>query len=99
MTNFSLLPPGVTPRFKLGNIVMTAEAFRRLSVEDVSAALARHARGDWGEVSTEDRDRNESALCEAGGFHSVYHDSNGVTFWIITEADRSVTTVLLPDDY
>ena len=41
---------------QLGNIVMTAEAFRRLSVEDISAALARHARGDWGEVCTEDRD-------------------------------------------
>ncbi len=99
MTNFSLLPPGVTPRFTLGNIVMTAEAFKRLPVEDVSAALARHARGDWGEVYTEDRDANESAIWDALRLHSVYHDRNGVKFWIITEADRNTTTVLLPDDY
>ena len=96
MTNIYRVPQ---PKFPLGELYVTAAVDKTLAPEDIQTALVRHARGDWGDLNTEDRDRNESALCEAGGFHSVYHDRNGVTFWIITEADRSVTTVLLPDDY
>ena len=70
-----------------------------LSLEEIGTALVRHARGDWGDVSTEDRDANESALWDGNRLFSVYHDRNGVKFWIITEADRNTTTVLLPSDY
>ena len=87
------------PKFSLGRIVMTESATQTLPHNDIATALLRHARGDWGDVCAEDKNANESALLEASRLHSVYHDSNGVTFWIITEADRSVTTVLLPDDY
>ena len=99
MTNFSLLPLGVKPRFPLGHIAMTTRALRTLHLGDMSDALARHAQCDWGEISSEDRDRNESALWEMGRLHSVYHDRNGVKFWIMSEANRRATTVLLPDEY
>jgi hypothetical protein len=90
---------GAEPQFRTGLVCVTTAADRAIVPEDIQNALARHERGDWGEVSQEDRDRNETALIQGGGFHSVYHDRKGVDFWVITEADRSVTTVLLPDDY
>ncbi|MEM7387300.1 MAG: type I restriction endonuclease subunit M [Verrucomicrobiota bacterium] len=62
-------------------------------------ALARHERGDWGEVCTEDRAENEEALRRGGRLLSVYRTEEGTRFYIITEADRSSTTVLLPDEY
>ena len=86
-------------RFALGEIVITKAADEKIPPLDISRAVMRHSLCDWGEVSDEDRDRNESALCEAGTLHSVYHDRNGVVFWIITNAGHQTTTVLLPDDY
>lgn len=99
MTKLRLLPPGVIPRFPLGHVVMTAEAFDRLEIEDVSLALARHCQCDWGEVGSPDWERNNQSLDTGDRLLSVYHDRDETTFWIITEADRSTTTVLLPDDY
>jgi hypothetical protein len=90
---------GAEPRFLTGLVCVTTGADKAVVPEDIQNALARHERGDWGEVCPEDGDRNEMALIQGGGFHSVYHDRKGVEFWVITEADRSVTTVLLPDDY
>ena len=55
--------------------------------------------GDWGELCDEDRVANDQALIQEARVMSVYTSSAGVTFWIITEWDRSVTTVLLPEDY
>ena len=87
------------PKFSLGRIVMTESASQTLSPNDIATALLRHARGDWGDVCAEDRDANESALWDGGKLFSAYHDRKGVRFWIITEADRNTTTVLMPDDY
>jgi hypothetical protein len=89
-------PPA--PKFWLGQFYMTSEAFR-LNLEDVLIALRRHHNGDWGDVCAEDGQANESALQTGERLFSVYHDRNGVKFWIITEANRSATTVLLPADY
>jgi hypothetical protein len=86
-------------RFPLGQCVITPGARDTLHPEDVPAALRRHGRGDWGDVGVTDRMTNETALAEDARLFSVYHDRNKVTFWIITEADRSVTTVLLPGEY
>lgn len=83
----------------LGRVVATRAAAAALSSEDITRALARHARGDWGEVCDEDREANEVALREGARLLSVYDSSTKVRFWVITEADRSATTVLLPDDY
>jgi len=83
----------------LGQLVATQNAASCLSTSDVSEAIRRHATGDWGIVSDEDRAENELSLLEGFRLLSVYVSSTGVTFWIITEADRSSTTVLLPEDY
>jgi hypothetical protein len=96
MTNIYLVPQ---PKFPLGELYVTAAVDKTLAPEDIRAALVRHARGDWGDVCEDDRKENELSLTEGYRLLSVYHDRNGVKFWIITERDRSVTTVLLPDDY
>ncbi len=87
------------PMFQGGKYVMTAEAFRVLDPADVKTALDRHHRGDWGDVCLEDKQANEEALQTGARLLSAYQDRNRRKFWIITEADRSVTTVLLPEDY
>ena len=85
--------------FALGRVVATPNALAAICREDMETALARHAAGDWGEVGPEDWQENELSLKEGFRLFSVYRDRNGVKFWIITEADRSATTVLLPEDY
>lgn len=86
-------------KFSLGRMVITQTALAVLATEDVPRALARHAQGDWGDLCEEDRQENERALLRGGRLFSAYHDANGVKFYIITEADRSATTILLPEDY
>jgi hypothetical protein len=87
------------PKFALGRIVATPNALAHLTHDDVLSALNRHRVSDWGDVCPEDRQANERALIKGGRLLSVYHSVSGTKFWIITEADRSVTTVLLPEDY
>ena len=65
----------------------------------MQAALRRHASGDWGDVCTDDLQSNQDALQNGLRLLSVYWSSEGIRFWIITEADRSATTILLPDEY
>ncbi|MGI8922772.1 MAG: hypothetical protein ACR2HJ_01820 [Fimbriimonadales bacterium] len=88
-----------TCTFELGQIVITAHALEVLDPGDILNGLRRHARGDWGELCEEDKAENELSLRESFRLLSAYHDCNGVMFWIITEADRSATTILLPEDY
>ena len=85
--------------FDLGMLVITGNAERKLERHDVITALKRHAARDWGDISNEDRRLNDAALEKGVRILSVYRDSRNVMFWIITEADRSATTVLLPEDY
>ena len=86
-------------KVSLGRVVITANANSTLEVTDVDAAIVRHATGDWGELSEDDIAANERALHDEGRLLSVYRDSSGTKFYVITEADRSATTVLLPEDY
>jgi hypothetical protein len=67
-----------------------------LTQDDILTGIKRHQSGDWGDGDTE---ANERALIERTRLWSVYHAESGTKFWLITEADRSVTTVLLPADY
>ena len=85
-------------RFQLGQIAVTANASLRLTTEEVLSALHRHESGDWGDLCPEDTMANELALQGEERLFSAY-GSGRHRFWIITEADRSVTTVLLPEDY
>jgi hypothetical protein len=65
----------------------------------VKLSLDRLARGDWGELCSRDRDDNQVALAQGLRLFSRYKDRGGTYFYVITEHDRSVTTVLLPEDY
>jgi hypothetical protein len=88
-----------TKLFELGQIVITSSAQGTLAHDDVVKALNRHSSADWGDCCPEDWEANQQALQEDERLFSVYHDRNGVKFWIITEADRTATTILLPEDY
>lgn len=87
------------PLLKLGRTVITRNAHETLIPGDVVSSLHRHEQLDWGDVGAEDWKTNNHALNHGYRILSVYHDRLGVKFWIITEADRSVTTILLPEDY
>ena len=86
------------PKFAMGRIVITANAQARLEPADVQQALGRHASGDWGDLCSEDTRSNADALKHGGRLMSVYGRGDTL-FWVITECDRSVTTVLMPLDY
>jgi hypothetical protein len=93
-----MIPPNLLP-VPLGQTVATPAALGVLTQSDIVTALRRHAAGDWGEVDAHDRAANDNAMKSGERLLSVYRSANGTTFWVITEADRSATTVLLPDDY
>lgn len=88
-----------TAKFRLGKIVSTPNALSQLAQEDILKGIQRHQAGDWGDVDQHDREANDLALIEGTRLWSVYHAASGVKFQIITEANRSVTTVMLPEDY
>lgn len=94
-----IVPEPAKTKFPLGELYATANAEATLVPGDVATALARHHIGDWGDLDAEDKASNEAGLLNGERLLSAYHDSKGVKFWIITERDRSVTTVLLPEDY
>jgi len=85
-------------KFELGDIIITTNAMASLSYLEYTPALARHAQGDWGDLPHEDILSNERALEHGGRLFSAYGKGSR-KFWIITEADLSVTTILLPSDY
>ena len=88
-------------RFELGAIVATPAALATLKLHGVlpAALLSRHQCGDWGEVSQEDVWENELGLKHGFRILSSYSLSGGERIWIITEADRASTCLLLPEDY
>jgi len=89
------------PRFSLGQVVATPGALEALteSGQSPDEFLRRHVSGDWGDVCEEDQEANENALRYGERLLSSYRTSKGTKLWIITEADRSSTTLLLPDEY
>lgn len=84
------------PRFKLGRIVATPGAMA-LGI-NFAPYINRHVRGDWGEVDEEDWKRNNLSIENGSRIVSAYETTAG-RIWIITEADRTVTTLLLPSEY
>ena len=84
----------------LGKVLATPGALQLLrdAGEDPSGYLARHVSGDWGELDAHDRRANERSLERGWRVLSSYTVGEG-RVWVITEADRSVTTILLPDEY
>lgn len=88
-------------RFALGRTIATPGALQALadSGEHLAHFLHRHQACDWGEVEAEDWQANDLALITGERVLSAYRTSTGTKIWIITEADRSATTILLPEDY
>lgn len=85
--------------FSPGRIVATPGVLDSVSSVAILSAICRHLQGDWGLVCEDDRTANDEALAEGFRLLSVYETADGTRFWIITEADRSATTVLLPSEY
>lgn len=82
-------------KFRAGTIVRSPE----VTPEEVFVLLIRHVSGDWGDLNEHDWKLNEAALKHGGRLISQYGTNNGRVIWIITEADRSVTTILVPAVY
>jgi hypothetical protein len=89
------------PLFLLGRLIATPGALAALERSGQSPAefLARHASGDWGCLDAEDTQANDMALVHGTRLLSVYRTTKGVKIWIITEANRASTCILLPDEY
>jgi hypothetical protein len=87
--------------FTAGLLVMTrsVQALAARGGLDPTEYLRRHLSGDWGDISEDDRNANARAIVDGDRLFSSYKVSDDLTLWIITEADRSATTLLLPDDY
>ncbi len=95
-----------TQLFLLGRVVMTAnlqhsltEAIPETWDQELKAMIDRHVSGDRGDLEEADQQANDEALKDGGRIFSAYHTSDGTKIWVITEADRSYTTALLPEDY
>ncbi|QBX63350.1 hypothetical protein [Dehalococcoides mccartyi] len=99
----------INAAFNTGQIVATRGVYD-LACENpefaqfIQKSLNRHVKGDWGDVDDEDKQTNDQALKQGTRLLSAYNDDrfpqNGVaTIWVITEADRSATTILFPDEY
>jgi hypothetical protein len=88
-------------RFSPGSVVAIPGVLEalRASGESPLVFLERHLAGDWGEVDEHDRHENELSLQNGWRILSAYTLNSGTKIWIITEADRSSTTILLPDEY
>jgi hypothetical protein len=87
--------------FGLGYIVITPGATHALGEAKQTAHefVRRHAHHDWGEVEEADKAANDKALQRGGRLLSKYHTTHGAALYVITEADRSTTTILLPSEY
>ena len=90
-----------SPKFPLGQIVATPGALRALGASGNTPQefLDRHVSGDWGELDKKDVAENDLSLKEGLRILSAYHLRDGTKIWIITEADRSSTCILLPEEY
>ena len=90
--------------FNLGRLLMTRGVNDQVAEDEafakfVMGSLARHRRGDWGNLSDEDKHENELSLKAGYRLLSAYEAEGLPKTWIITEADRSATTILFPDEY
>jgi len=91
----------MSPKFSLGQLVATPGALEALkdSKTGFLPYIRRHQNGDWGDISSEDAAENELSLKHDFRLLSAYRLPGGERIWVITEADRSSTTILLPEEY
>lgn len=90
-------------KFDLGSIVYTigiGKLIKQIGIEEIRKCVARHSQCDWCNLDEDDKLLNDSAVVDGGRILSAYEiGENKVKIWIITEADRSYTTILLPEEY
>ncbi len=93
--------PDPLPRFPLGQLMATPSALSTLVHLKVSPwmLVSRHVQGDWGDLDDHDRRENERSLVQGTRLLSSYTLAGGTRIWVITEADRSATTLILPEEY
>ena len=96
-----LLEKDVIETFALGRLAATQGVLNAVTREELRGFIERHTSRDWGDCTPEDREANDRAVWSkhGGRLLSVYHTAAGVKVWVITEADRRSTTVLLPTEY
>ena len=95
------------PKFNLGQVVITRGALAAIEMtqDDPKSFLRRHQRGHWGELCPDDRQMNDDAVAHEGDIErqdrvlSAYRLADASKVWVVTERDRSVTTILLPSEY
>lgn len=89
------------PRFHLGRVLMTrgVNALVQSGRFDPATLLRKHVCGDWGDLCDDDKAINDRSVNNGGRLMSSYRVEDGLTIWIVTEAGRSVTTLLLPSEY
>lgn len=86
-------------KFELGNVHVTHGVMENFQQPFVILCLTKHRLGNWGEVDEEDQKTNDQALKHGERILSAYTAANGEKLWVITEWDRKLTTVLMPDEY
>lgn len=103
-THSKAAPARPAAKFRLGQCVMTRGAQEAITLDEAHALLQRHVHGDWGTLDAQDRQANDSAVAYESDLErqrrvlSIY-EVRQKTLWVITEWDRSVTTILLPNEY
>jgi hypothetical protein len=98
-TELESATPEPAGKFPLGSLHTTPGALITIPHQEMLIALRRHHSGDWGDLDAQDFQMNEMCLLEGCRLFSQYRSGAGEKFWVITEGDRSVTTVLLPEEY
>ena len=86
-------------KFEMGMLVATPGVLAKINDTDAALAVRKHLSGDWGDLDDEDKKLNDAAIVDGGRILSAYRDRNDNRFWVITEATRGVTTILLTEEY
>lgn len=97
--NTNIVLAALSTHFPAGELFITANAKAKLTENDTYPAIARHLRCDWSNLCRHDQLVNEEALANGERLSSVHRSEAGEEFWIMTEWDRSSTTILMPSDY
>ncbi len=94
-------PAGVTPKFELGQVVATPGALAALEQHQISplTLISRHVGADFGDIDQQDWQTNLAALRYGQRIVSAYTIAPDTVIWVITEGDRSTTTLLMPSEY
>jgi len=96
-----MIAPRTIKHFPLGQLVATPGALSVIerAGQSPNVFIERHLKNDWGEVCGDDWNLNDQALDDGDRLLSAYRTAKGERIWVISESDRSATTLLLPDEY